>query len=169
MDHVQSGNKRRHPRYDTDMKLFFKVKYDISVKVEFQVLEGSHDGNVNRKYFGVCNNVSADGLLIISNKALNPGDILMLEVYDPIMKAPVKMEGHVKWCENTAASSADRKPAFRTGLQVVSVNGKSVSDSIYFDGKYMVAWSVLLESLFGTFASLKKYPVSSDTKEEPQQ
>ncbi len=169
MDYVDGNNRRRHPRYDTDMKLLFKVKYDINVKVEFQVLEGYDKGNINRRYSGACNNVSVDGLLIVSNKSLTQGNILMLEVYDPILMRPVKMEGHVRWCEKSDSSDQDKGEIFRAGVQVLLIDGKSVSDSIYFDNKYMVAWSALLESLFGTFAALKKYPMSPDKRKEPQQ
>ena len=59
-------NRRRYPRYDTEMEVYFKVRYDINIRVEFHVVGSYHEGNVAPKYFGLCNNVSVEGLLVVS-------------------------------------------------------------------------------------------------------
>ncbi len=150
-------NRRRYPRYDTEMEVYFKVRYDTHVRVEFQVVESHHEGSIAPKYFGLCNNVSAEGMLIVSKKRLVKGDILMLEVYDPIIKNPIKMEGQVRWCEKCPGPSKEHDVAY-TGIQIMSVNGKPVVDSLYFDKKHMVVWSAVLESIFDTFAAIKSNP-----------
>ena len=150
-------NRRRYPRYDTEMEVYFKVRYDTHIRVEFQVIESHHEGSVKPKYFGLCNNVSAEGLLIVSKKILTRDDILLLEVYDPIIKNPIKMEGQVRWCEKCPGSSKEHDLAY-TGIQITMVNGKPVVDTLYFDQKYMVVWSGVLESIFGTFAAIKNKP-----------
>jgi hypothetical protein len=121
------------------------------------VIEDHHEGSVAPKYFGLCNNVSAEGLLIVSKKKLAKDDILMLEVYDPVMKKPIKMEGQVKWCEGCPGVSREHDMAY-AGIQIIVVNGNPVVDSLYFDKKYMVVWSAVLESVFGTFAAIKNNP-----------
>lgn len=166
MDYVAGNNKRRHPRYDTDMKLIFKVKYDINVKVEFTVLDGVVEDNVNRRHIGTCSNVSVDGLLITSGRQLSQKDVLLLEVYDPLIQGPVKMEGHVRWCKKSPVSDNEHGDIFDSGVQILSVNGKSVSDSIYFDNKHMAAWSALLETLFGTLENLNKLTAPTGKKED---
>ena len=150
-------NRRKYPRYDTEMEVYFKVRYDTHIRIEFQVIESHHEGSIAPKYFGLCNNVSAEGLLIVSKKKLAKDDILMLEVYDPIIKNPIKMEGQVRWCEKCPGPSKEHDMVY-TGVQITMVNGKPVVDSLYFDKKYMVVWSAVLESVFGTFAALKNNP-----------
>jgi len=148
-------NRRRHPRYNTEMDVYFKVRYDINVRVEFQVI-GNHRGDEPApKYFGLCNNVSAEGLLIVSKKQLVKDDLVLLEVYDNAMKNPIRMEGQVRWCGKCPGPSREHDMVY-IGIQITSVNGVPVIDSIYFDRKHMVVWSVVLESVFGTYAAIKK-------------
>jgi len=161
-------NRRKYPRYNTEMEVYFKVRYDINIRVEFRVIEGQHEGDIASKHFGLCNNVSVEGLLVVSKKHLAKDDLLMLEVYAPIMKSPVRMEGQVRWSEKCPGPIKEHD-MFYTGIQVVMVNGKTVIDSIYFDRKHQVIWSVILESLFGNFDTLKKYPILRDAKQEGQE
>lgn len=158
-------NRRRYPRYSTEMDVYFKIRYDINIKVEFQVIESYHKGGISPKYFGLCNNVSVEGMLIVSKKHLVKNDILMLEVYDPIIKNPVKMEGQVCWSEKCPGPSKEHD-MFYTGVKIIMVNGRTVIDSIYFDRKHQVVWSVTLESLFGTYETLKAYPASRPPRQE---
>ena len=158
-------NRRKYPRYDTEMEVYFKVRYDINIRVEFHLIENRHDGSAALKYFGLCNNVSVEGLLVVSKKHLVKDDLLMLEIYDPIKKSPVKMEGQVRWSEKCPGPSREHD-MFYTGIQVATVNDRAVMDSIYFDRKHQVVWSAILESLFGNFETLKKYPVLRGTNPE---
>ena len=147
--------RRKYPRYDTELKVYFQVKYDIKTRVEFEVVESVHPEGVAHKYSGLCNNVSVEGLCFVSKKRLEKGDILLIEVYEPAVKKPVRMEGQVRWSEKLPGGD-EKEDAFHTGVQLISVGNKPVSDSVYFDKKYKVMWSAVLESLFGTFAAMKK-------------
>ncbi len=158
-------NRRKYPRYDTEMEVYFKVRYDTNIRVEFHVIDGHNEGDVAPKYFGLCNNVSVEGMLIVSKKHLIRDDLLMLEVYDPIIKNPVRMEGQVRWSEKCPGPSEEHD-MFYTGVQVAMVGGKPVGDTIYFDRKHQVAWSIILEALFGSFDVLKKYPVLRSARQE---
>lgn len=165
MEDTEFNNRRKYPRYDTEMEVYFKVRYDTNIRVEFHVIEGRQEGDVAPKYFGLCNNVSVEGMLVVSKKHLSKDDLLILEVYDPIIKNPVKMEGQVRWSEKCPGPSKEHE-MFYTGIQVAAVNGKMVVDSIYFDRKHQIAWSIILESLFGNFETLKKYPTLRGTRQE---
>lgn len=147
--------RRKYPRYDAELKVYFRVKYDIKTRVEFEVLESSHKDEIAHKYSGLCKNVSAEGLCFASSKKLTEGDILLLEVYEPAVRTPVKMEGQVRWSKKLVRKAGE-KEMYHTGLQLVTVNGKSVGDSVYFDKKYKIMWSAVLDSLFGTFAAVMK-------------
>lgn len=146
---MKQRERRRHTRYDTDMKLYFRVKYDIKTRVRFAVI----DGGVVHKYRGLCKNVSAEGLCFVSKKRLDKGDLLLIEVYEPIVKGPVIMEGKVRWCRQFPDDDR-KKNMFHAGVLIISVNGTLVRDTIHIDREYKVAWSVVLESLFGNFSAM---------------
>jgi hypothetical protein len=153
--------RRRYPRYDTEMEVYFEINYDTKIRVEFEVL-GERDnklGDVAPKYFGLCKNISAEGLLIVSKKQLAKDDNLIIYVYEPMVTKPVVMEGCVRWC-NKSPEIDKSGEMFHAGVQIKSVNSVSVPDSIYLDKKYKVMWSVLLESVFGNFAAIRKPPIS---------
>lgn len=147
--------RRKYSRYDTELKVYFQVKYDIKTRVEFEVVESTHKDDVAHKYSGLCKNVSVEGLCFVSKKKLEKGDILMIEVFEPAVKNPVRMEGQVRWSERLPGED-EKEGVFHSGIQLISVGGKPVSDSIYFDKKYKIMWSAVLDSLFGTFAAMKK-------------
>ncbi len=112
-------NRRRYPRYSTDMDVYFKIRYDINIKVEFQVIESCQEGNISPKYFGLCTNVSVEGMLIVSKKHLVKNDILMLEVYDPVAKNPVKMEGQICWSKKCPGSNKEHDICFTRALRLL--------------------------------------------------
>jgi hypothetical protein len=148
-------DRRRFPRYDTEVKIYFHLEYDIQTKVKFKVLASDHKGPDEHRYSGVSKNASAEGLCFISKKKLKIGDLLFIEVYEPKVKRPVKMEGEVRWSHKVTGPDK-RKYLYITGVQLSLVNGKSVADSIYYDKKYKIVWSEVLDSLFGTFAAAIK-------------
>ncbi|MBN1526222.1 MAG: PilZ domain-containing protein [Candidatus Omnitrophica bacterium] len=145
--------RRKYPRYDTEVKIFFHVTYDIKTKVKFKVLVGHHKGLGAHKYSGLSKNVSVEGLGFVSHKKLEKGDLLFIEVYEPKMKAPVKMEGQVRWSRKLP-DKENGKDLFHTGVRVILVNDKLVADTISFEKKYNVMWSAVLQSLFGSFAAM---------------
>lgn len=147
--------RRKYSRYNTELEVYFRVKYDITTKVKFRILKNSREGRVTHKYSGLCKNVSAQGLEFVSGKKLRKGDILLLDVYEPVVKHPVKMEGKVCWSRRLPAKTKE-KYIFYTGVILLSVMGKPVADSIHFDKEYNVMWSAALESLFGSFAAMVK-------------
>lgn len=144
--------RRKYSRYDTDMKISFKVKYDIKTKVKFRVINSQQIPDT-RKYSGVSKNISVEGLCFISTKKLEKGQRLSLEVYVSNMKEPVQMEGEVRWSQELPPQTK-MKDMFHTGVQLISVKDKSVADSIHFDSEYKVMWSVVLESVFGNFVTM---------------
>jgi hypothetical protein len=147
--------RREYPRYDTEVKIYFHLKYDIQTRVKFKVLVSNHKASDSHKYSGLSKNVSAEGLCFISKKKLEKGDLLFIEVYEPKVKGPVKMEGQVRWSRKLPGKTR-AKDAYFTGVRIILVDNKLVSDTIYFDKKYKVMWSTILESLFGNFAATLK-------------
>lgn len=146
--------RRMYPRYDTDVEIYFRLKYRIKTKVKFKILSSGNKAALERKYSGVSRNVSVEGLCFESRKKLEKGDLLFIEIFEPRVKKPVKLEGEVRWCRKVSIPR-NRPAIFDTGVKLFLVNEKSVADSIYFDKKYRIIWSAVLDAVFGSFAATK--------------
>lgn len=145
--------KRKYQRYITEMQVYFRVTYDIRTRLKFQVLDTNKEKRTSRKYSGISENINIEGLCFVSKKKLEKGDMLLLEVYAPNVKVPIQMEGKVRWSQKLP-QEAKRRDMFHTGVKLILVSGKSVADSIYYDAKYKVAWSLVLEAVFRSFKAM---------------
>ena len=150
----KDSEKRQHPRYETKVKVYFEIDYDLETNVKFQMI-GPGDGISSRQYSGVSRNVSVEGMCFSSNIKLNKGEKLKVEVYLPNAKEPIRMEGEVRWSKSNSQDK-ESSNGFDTGLRLVSVEGKRVVDSIHYDEKYQVYWSEVLESILGKFKEIGK-------------
>lgn len=156
--------KRKYQRYGIEMRLHFRVFYDFKTVVKFQVLDSKK--SACRKYSGVSKNISVEGLCFVSRKKLEKGNLLMLEFYAPTVKVPIPMEGEVRWCKQLPKDSKYKR-LFHTGVKLIRVKSKSVMDSVYYDRKYNVNWSIVLETVFGSFKEvLKKIKQESDGEKQ---
>ena len=147
--------KRKYERYDTEIKLYFDLAFDVETKVKYQLLDKDHKKVLSRKYPALSKNVSAEGLSFVAAQPLKKGDYLNLEVYLPKATQPVRMEGEVCWSRNFAHGKQGGD-AFQTGVLLKKVNGQPVQGTIYFDKEYNVNWSIALESVLGKFKDIAK-------------
>jgi len=145
--------RRKYLRYDTEVKVAFVVKYDLRTRVKFRKLPASR--NSGQEYCGFSRNISVEGICFVAGKKLRRGDFLQLSVYPPKMKNPVLMEGRVLWSKRLLAMSG-RPDVFYTGLNVLTVGGQPVKETIHYDQEYKIFWSAVLESVFGSFAVMMK-------------
>jgi len=60
------------------------------------------------------------------------------------------MLGEVRWSKKLSSSPKDAYE-FDTGVKLLTVMGETVSKSVYFDKKYRVFWSIVLDYIFGSF------------------
>lgn len=138
-----SSDNRQHPRFDTDLELSFYMPYDLQTKVEF------HSEEENSQHEGVARNIAAGGLCFRSSCELEKGLQLIIQLILPKSNERIQMTGEVRWC---AAIPDSDTPQFDTGVQLKQVDGKDLSETIYFDERYQVIWSEALERILGTFA-----------------
>lgn len=153
---AKDSERRQFDRFETDVKINFSVNFDIQTKVEFQLKNEEMTGSGQKKYSAISHNISAEGLALRTVHKLSAGDILDMEVFVPTSQQPVRMEGQVRWCRS-AAQGVDKDDAgegFDVGICVSSVEGRDVSSTIIIDPQYHLAWSIVLESVFGDFKKL---------------
>ena len=150
------NEQRKYTRYDTELKVYFDYAYDVETKVKYQLVDKYKGKILPKKYSAITHNVSAEGLSFTSRKQLKKDDYLSLEIYLPIAKTAVRMQGQVRWSHKTPASitTPDSNDIYLTGIQLIMVNEKPVAKSIHYDNEYQVIWSDVLESIFGNFRSL---------------
>jgi hypothetical protein len=164
MYNYKKHERRKYERYDTEAKVYFRIVYEIKTRVKFQIVDKEERGGLSKKYPAVSKNISVEGLCFCSHKQLEKGDILYLEVYLPHRKQPICMEGKVRWSQ-PAASKHPEGAEFDTGVKLISVEGKSVMASIYYDEANHVVWSAVLESIFGNFRKLAQKNISNKSKQ----
>lgn len=147
--------RRKYERYDTEAKIYFHVNFDIKTKVKFQLLDKDIERALSKKYSALSRNISAEGLRFSSDKKLKKGNSLYLELYLPKQKKPIPMTGEVRW-SRAALGGAKKKYGFDSGVKLITISGRSVSSSIYYDKDHKVVWSVVLDSVFGNFRRLMR-------------
>ena len=147
--------RRRYDRYDTEVKIYFQVNYDIQTKVKYQIIDKAKEETGSQKYSALSKNVSAQGICFTSDRRLTKGDLLHLEIYLPKGKEPIHMEGEVRWSV-PATEKTHQSEKFDTGVQLITVNGQSVDQTIYFDKSHQIIWSIVLESTLGNFRLLTR-------------
>lgn len=149
--------RRKYVRYDTEAKIYFRINYDLKTKVKFRIVNKDRDRILSKRYSALSRNVSAKGMRFSSDKKLMKGDNLYLEVYLPRQKEPIYMTAEVRWSQIASSYPRD-KYKFDIGVKLITVFGKSVSASIYYDKEHRVIWSIVLESIFGNFRKfIQKY------------
>lgn len=152
MDKTES-ERRKYERYDTELKVYFDFAYDLETKVKFQLLDKKKEKTLSKKYSALSRNVSAEGLCFIARRKLKKGDYLNLEIYLPSATEPVRMTGEVRW-SRTAEDGGKEKDAYQTGVLLKTVEDKPIAQTIRYDQEYHVNWSIVLESVLGSFKDL---------------
>ena len=147
-----SKERRLYERYDTALKIQFYVNFDLETKIDFRVKRENKKDFSKGVYSAVSKNVSVEGICFSSEKKLRKGDVLLLDVYVPSASKPIKMLGHVRWSQPIDAKAKNVK--YDTGVKVTAVNEELVEKTIFIDDIYHVAWSIVLESVFGGFKHL---------------
>jgi len=159
MYNYKKRERRKYERFETETKVYFKVVYEIKTKVEFQIVYKKAGDGLSERYPAVSKNVSAEGLCFSSDKQLEKGDMLYLELYLPSRKQPIRMEGFVRWSQ-PELSKQTKRTEFDTGVKLTNVEDKSVMASICYDEANHVVWSVVLESIFGSFRKIAQKNIS---------
>ena len=146
-----SKNKRKYERYETEVKIYFEVDYNLQTKVEYQLVGRNKQKLLSKRYLGLSRNVSTEGMCFISDYLLKKDDVLSIEVYLPgDDENPIQMLGEVRWSDAMPAKEGD-PVRYSTGVKLLTVNDQSIAPSITFDEENKVYWSPVLESIFGKF------------------
>lgn len=141
--------QRKHLRFDTDVKIHFHVPYDLRTEVDFTLAEKPP----LERYIGFSKNISAYGLCFETNKELKAGVHLWLELHLPESQEIIYMQGDTRWCQ-LCVLAPDKPKMFLIGVEVQQVDGIDVEKTVYFDQKYGVMWSELLDRVLGSYAQL---------------
>ena len=167
----QGKEKRKFKRYNTDVEVYFDFIYDLQTKVEFELIDRKGENISREKHSAISRNISVGGLCFASSKKVKQDDLLHLEVYLPGAKDPVCMKGHVEWCKPVPPSYEERileemegHRVFEIGVRLLCVNKDSVDESIHHDAAYDVDWSIVLESVFGSYRALMEGKYKSQSE-----
>jgi 8-oxo-dGTP diphosphatase len=145
-------NLRKHERYATDVRVQFQIPYDFRTEVNFTMARESS----SQKFIGFSKNICTYGLCFESAKEVRPDDHLWLELHLPDSKEVIYMQGVARWSK-PAASPEGGFRNYQTGVEVRVVDGVDVEKTVYFDNKYGVYWSELLERVLGAFSKMHQH------------
>jgi len=156
-----SQNKRKFKRYNTEIEIYFDFAYELETKIKFELIDKDKEQSLSKLFQGISSNISAEGLSFVTHKNIKPGDFLHLELYLPSAKYPIHMTGEAKWSDIVPSSyeqyglKGDKnQKIYKIGIKLASVDHESVPESVHFDKDYEVNWSVVLESVFGSYKML---------------
>ncbi len=138
--------RRKFERYGSSAEVSFKLLYDVQTQIKYQIIDTQGERILSKKYPGLSQDISAEGLRFTSSEKLNKGDILRVEVYTRGNDKPVILDAEVRWCRPNAVSNNSGN-RFETGVKIMSVNNKIVAETIRFDKTKGVIWSEVLEIL----------------------
>ena len=145
--------KRKYDRYNTKVEIYFRVNFDMRTKVKYRLLDKKSHKPLDGNHLALSRNISAEGLCFSSNEKLKKGSDLYMEVYVPKRKQPIYMTGEVEW-SRAARDPEKSKYKFDTGVKLLTVFGRKIEPTIHLDDKHQVVWSVVLESVLGSFRKI---------------
>jgi hypothetical protein len=150
----RTNETRTYERYDKKEKAFIFYNYDFATKMDFIDYDTGGTSLVH-KYPACSKNVSAEGICFTSLKKLKEGENIKLELYVGEQAAPIHMEGQIRWSQAVHLGK-EEDSLFDTGVRLLSVEGKSVPESIHFDNTHHVLWSESLEQILGKYKEIMK-------------
>lgn len=146
----QPFENRSQNRFDTSVNVQFSFKYEIDAEVQYQKLDENIKEESSRKYKGKSKNISSKGLCVLTEAPLSKGDKLLIEILVPGLTPDFILEGEVRWSsENDHKDDSDL--CYKSGIEINTIKGQSVNETIYYDETYHVYWSVFLESVLGNY------------------
>jgi len=145
--------RRKYERYDTEVDIYFKVSYDLDTKVDFQKADDKYEIAVSQKYSAISKNVSAEGIAFVCDLKLKLSEHLFLEVYLPNSDQAISMKGEVRWSSDYDDPSQE-KELFITGVKLLTIENEPVENSIYYDDKNEIHWSVVLDKILGDYGAI---------------
>ena len=146
------SERRKYDRYETALKIQFYVNFDLETKIDFRIKEKNSKDFSVETYEALSKNVSVEGICFSSARKLTKGDMLLLDVYLPSAVNSIKMQGEVRW--SRPAEDKNAKGMYDTGIKLSTVNSEPVEKTIFIDDVHQIAWSIVLESIFGNFKHL---------------
>lgn len=157
-----SIERRRHTRYDSEVKVVFYTSFNFEAKLDFRFKKPDEKDFSHAKYYGTTKNISAEGLCFMTNMELCKRDSLWMELFLPSQDKPVLIQGRVRWSRVQKPASSGEKQV-ETGITVLSVNGEEVQKTLVLDEVHKIYWSNLLECVLGEYKHrLSELPTTQD-------
>ncbi len=95
------------------------IRFDIAAKVKFQVSAENKNETPSQMVTAISKNLSVEGIRFTSEKKLETGTMLKLEINLPLQLKPLEIEGQVKWCQSLM--QPDGKEYFETGVKLFTI------------------------------------------------
>ena len=96
------------------------VRLDIEAKVDFQVKEEKTEEPTSAEASAISRNMSAEGICFRSERKLEPGKQLELEIHLASEPKPLHLGGEVRW--SRLIQQKETKAVFDTGVKLYAID-----------------------------------------------
>ena len=107
MEQKPSSEKRRY------------VRFNVKTEVKFQAQQKYQGQTPSENVSAITKNLSVEGVCFLTDKALDPGNMLKLEIVVPDQPEVLHLRGEVMW--SIPVSLPDGKQGYETGVKLFTI------------------------------------------------
>ncbi|KJJ84233.1 Type IV pilus assembly PilZ domain protein [Candidatus Omnitrophus magneticus] len=100
------------------------ARLNIQSKINFSVIETSENAAPRDRFRAIGNNIGVEGIMIISDKEIEPDTILNMEIFFKEKYDPVYIQGEVKRC--LTITTGAHKGKYDIGIRFLTVDKNHV-------------------------------------------
>lgn len=95
------------------------IRFDSEIKISFQIKDKTKEQNPSRAVSAITKNLSTEGICFVSDRKLEPGSVLELEILLPSHPQPLHLEGRVVWL--CPLQQQEAKEIFDVGVKLFTL------------------------------------------------
>ena len=107
MEQKPSSEKRRY------------VRFNVKTEVKFQAQQKYQGQTPSENVSAITKNLSVEGVCFLTDKGLDPGNMLKLEIVVPDQPEVLHLRGEVMW--SIPVSLPDGKQGYETGVKLFTI------------------------------------------------
>jgi len=96
------------------------IRFESQTEIHFHIRERSEEESSRKRISGITKNLSIQGVCFVSDKELQAGTVITLEVNLPTQEEPLLLEGEVRWSQ--ISENQGEEGMYETGVKLFTVD-----------------------------------------------
>ena len=96
------------------------IRFEAQTEIHFHISERSEEESTRKRISGITKNLSIQGVCFVSDKELEAGAVITLEVNLPTQEEPLLLEGEVRWSQ--VSENQGEEGMYETGVKLFTVD-----------------------------------------------